>query len=61
MNTANTNPISLRGEPIKDVVSFTYFGSIVSKTGGIDEDVKARIQKACNAFLMMKNIILEIG
>ena len=56
MNTANTNPIPLRGEPIEDVDSFTYLGSIVSKTGGTDEDVKARIQKARNAFLMMKNI-----
>ena len=46
MNTANTNPIPLRGEPIEDVDSFTYLGSIVSKTGGTDEDVKARIQKA---------------
>ena len=29
---------------------------IVSKTGGTDKDVKARIQKARNTFLMMKNI-----
>ena len=56
MNTANTNPIPLRGEPAEDVDSFTYLGSIVSKTGGTDEDVKARIQKARNPFLMMKNI-----
>ena len=56
MNTANTNPIPLRGEPIEDVDSFTYLGSIVSKTRGTDEDVKARIQKASKAFLMMKNI-----
>ena len=58
MNTANTNPIPLWGEPIKDMDSFTYLGSIVSKTGGTctDKDVKARIQKECKAFLMMKNI-----
>ena len=56
MNTANTNPILLRGEPIKDVDSFTYLGSVISKTGSTDKDVKARIQKARNAFLMMKNI-----
>ena len=41
---------------IKDVDSFTYLGSIVSKTGDADEIVKARIQKARNTFLMMKNI-----
>ena len=56
MNTANTNPIPLKGEPIEDVNSFTYLGSIFSKTGGTDEGVKAIIQKARNAFLMMKNI-----
>ena len=56
MNTANTSPVSLRGEPIEDVDSFTYLGSIVGKTGGTDEDIKARIQKARNAFPMMKNI-----
>ena len=48
VNKANTNPIPLRGELIKDVDSFTYLGNIVSKTGGTDEDVKARIQKAGN-------------
>ena len=44
------------GEPIEDMDSFTYLGSIVSKTGGKDKDVKAKIQKACNTFLMIKNI-----
>ena len=52
-NTVNTNPIPFRGEPTEDVDSFTYLWSIVSKTGGTDKDVKARIQKPRNAFLMM--------
>ena len=56
MNAANTNPIPLRGEPIEDVDSYTYLGSIVSKTGSTDEDVKGSIQKAHKEFLMMKNI-----
>ena len=42
MITASTNPISLRGEPIEDVDSFTYLGSVVSKTGGTDEECKGK-------------------
>ena len=41
---------------LKSVDSFTYLGSIVSMTGDTDEAVKARIRKARNAFLMMRNI-----
>ena len=43
------------GEPIEDMDSFTYLGSKVSKTGGKDKDVKAKIQKACNTFQIIKN------
>ena len=51
--TTNTNPIPLGGEPIEDVDSFTYLGSIVSKTGGTDKDVKTR--KRGTHFLCCKN------
>ncbi|VDO91334.1 unnamed protein product [Schistosoma margrebowiei] len=52
----NSNPITLDGETLKDVESFTYLGSIVDEQGGSDADVKARIDKAMTAFFQLKNI-----
>ncbi|CAH8650385.1 unnamed protein product [Schistosoma mattheei] len=55
-NTQNSNPITLDGETLEDVESFTYLGSIIDEQGGSDADVKARIGKARVAFLQLKNI-----
>ncbi|CAH8589616.1 unnamed protein product [Schistosoma haematobium] len=54
--TRNSNPITLDGETLEDVGSFTYLGSIIDEQGGSDADVKARIGKARAAFLQLKNI-----
>lgn len=35
---------------------FTYLGSIVSKKGGTDEGIQARIRKARQAFAMLRPI-----
>ncbi|VDO67373.1 unnamed protein product [Schistosoma curassoni] len=55
-NTENSNPITLDGETLGDVESFTYLGSIIDEQGGSDAEVKARIGKARAAFLQLKNI-----
>ncbi|VDO65503.1 unnamed protein product [Schistosoma margrebowiei] len=55
-NKENSNPVTLDGETLKDVESFTYLGSIIDEQGGSDADVKARIGKAGVAFLQLKNI-----
>ncbi|VDP04397.1 unnamed protein product [Schistosoma margrebowiei] len=55
-NMENTHPISLDGETLEDVESFTYLGSIINEQGGSNADVKARIGKAKTAFLQLKNI-----
>ncbi|VDP81546.1 unnamed protein product [Schistosoma mattheei] len=55
-NTENSNPITLDGETLEDVDSFTHLGSITDEQGGSDADVKARIGKAKTAFLQLKNI-----
>ncbi|VDP54665.1 unnamed protein product [Schistosoma margrebowiei] len=55
-NTENSNPITLDGEALEDVESFTYLGSIIDEQGGSDADVKARIGKARTAFIQLKNI-----
>ena len=41
---------------LRDVDEFTYLTSIVSKKGGTDKDIQARIRKARQAFAMMRPI-----
>ncbi|CAH8483837.1 unnamed protein product [Schistosoma margrebowiei] len=55
-NTACTNPITIDGEALEDVKTFTYLGSIIDEQGGFDADVKARIGKARAAYLQLRNI-----
>ncbi|VDP22733.1 unnamed protein product [Schistosoma margrebowiei] len=55
-NTVNTDPITLNGETLEDVKSFTYLGSIIDEQGGTNAHVKLRIGKARAAFLQLKNI-----
>ncbi|VDO66498.1 unnamed protein product [Schistosoma margrebowiei] len=55
-NTACTNPVTIDGEDLEDVKTFTYLGSIIDEHGGSDADVKARIGKARTAYLQPKNI-----
>ncbi|VDO95885.1 unnamed protein product [Schistosoma curassoni] len=55
-NTACTNPITLDGEDLEDVKTFTYLGNIIDEHGGSDADVNARISKARTAYLQLKNI-----
>ncbi|VDP34793.1 unnamed protein product [Schistosoma margrebowiei] len=55
-NTTCTNPITIDGEDLEDVKSFTYLSSIIDEHGGSDADIKARIGKARAAYLRLKNI-----
>lgn len=56
INTAATEPVTLDGQALEEVDSFTYLGSIIDNQGGTDADVKARIGKARVAFIQLKNI-----
>ena len=56
LNTTANAPITVGGEPIREVESFVYLGSVVDHQGGTDRDVTARIGKARAAFVMLKNI-----
>ncbi|VDP58398.1 unnamed protein product [Schistosoma curassoni] len=47
----NSESITLDGETLEDVESFTYLGSIIDEQGGSDAEVKARIGKARVTFL----------
>ncbi|CAI2723267.1 unnamed protein product [Schistosoma spindalis] len=55
-NTTGVNRISLDGEDLEDVKTFTYLGSIVGEHDGSDADVNARIGKSRAAYLQPKNI-----
>ncbi|VDO57390.1 unnamed protein product [Schistosoma margrebowiei] len=55
-NTECTDPITIDGENLEDVKTFTYLGSIVDEHSGSDADVKARIDKARAAYLQLKKI-----
>ncbi|VDP53995.1 unnamed protein product [Schistosoma curassoni] len=48
--------ITLDGEDLEDVKTFTYLGSIIDEHGGSNETVKVWISKARAAYLQMKNI-----
>ena len=54
VNTA----IQIAEQNIEDVESFTYLGSIISKTGGTEEDiyVESMIGKARHVFVTLKPV-----
>ena len=56
VNTASITPITLAGEALEEVESFTYLGSIVDKQGGTDANVRIRIGKARAAFLQLQKV-----
>ncbi|VDP58126.1 unnamed protein product [Schistosoma curassoni] len=55
-NTTRTKRITLDGEDLEDVKTFTDLGSIIDEQGGSDADVKAWIGKARTAYLQLRNI-----
>ena len=56
MNNISEECIIISGEELEDVDKFTYLGSIVSKTGGTEEDISNRISKARYAFYLLNQI-----
>ena len=61
MNTTANTPVTVSEEPIREVESFVYLGSVADQQGGTDRDVTARIGKARAAFAMLKNIWASRG
>ena len=48
--------VQLQGKEIKESDSFTYLGSVVSKDGGTEEDIRNRINRARHAFNTLRPI-----
>jgi len=55
-NTKQQDKIKLKGEDLEDFKSFTYLGSIITESGGTEEDVKSRIGKARLAFNTLRPV-----
>ncbi|VDO62894.1 unnamed protein product [Schistosoma margrebowiei] len=55
-NTDRVNQITLDGESLEEVESFTYLDSIIDEQVGSDADVKARIRKTSAAFPQLNNM-----
>jgi hypothetical protein len=56
VNNKREDPFRLHQENIKEVEKFVYLGSIVSKNGGTEEDIKCRMNKAWHAFNCLRPI-----
>ena len=55
INAGTDEPVTIEGEELGEVESFTYLGSVMDKSGGTDADVKTRIGKARSAFKTTTN------
>uniref|UniRef100_A0A8D9ADY8 Craniofacial development protein 2 n=1 Tax=Cacopsylla melanoneura TaxID=428564 RepID=A0A8D9ADY8_9HEMI len=56
INNTNNEDIVINNQTIERVQQFQYLGSIVTETGGTDEDVLQRIKKAKAAFAQLRPI-----
>ena len=55
-NSKNNTPIIMDQNPLEDVNSLTYLGSIISMEGATEDDVQARVRTARTTFNMFNNI-----
>ena len=55
MNCTSSEHIQLHGADIEEVDEFSYLGSKMTTNGSCDEEVKARLSKASQAFGMLKS------
>ena len=53
---ANTGNINCVGEVLEQALALTYFGSLITTTGGTEGDVEARCRKAQVAFSILRPI-----
>ena len=56
INNKNNTALKINDEELEDVEHFQYLGSIINRTGGTEQDVKARIKKAQYAYVTLFNV-----
>ena len=53
VNTSNMQQFGVEETEIEEVGSFVYLGSVVSGSGGTEEDAASRIKKANGVFVQL--------
>ena len=56
MQHASNSPVTVAGQNLEEISSFTYSRSMVDTQGGTDADVRAIIGKARTIFLIPKEV-----
>ena len=56
INNKNNTALKINDEELEDVEHFQYPDSIINRTGGTEQDVKARIKKAQYAYVTLFNV-----
>ena len=56
INTTLDAPLTIAGETLECVDSFTYLGSVISKDGSAQKDIKKILTKARNAFASLRPV-----
>ena len=56
VNTNQLNKTKVRDAEVEDVNEFTYLGSVISTSGGTDEDIQSRKRKAQKVFAILKPV-----
>ena len=46
VNSSGTRSVNLDGEPLEHIEEFTYLGSVISTDSRVQNDMKARLNKA---------------
>ena len=58
-NTEGEGDVRMDGCQLKNVDAFKYLGSIVSKDGSIDEEVRCRVQAAWNSWKRTSGVLCD--
>ena len=53
INNQQEGPVTVFEKSVTDVNNFVYLGSKISQTGVTDKDIKAKLKKAGQAFVML--------
>ena len=56
INNQQEAPVTISGKAVEEVSEFVYLGSKISQSGGTDEDIKARVKKARQAFAILRPV-----
>ena len=56
IHSKTRNPIFLNSTALEEVEAFIYLGSVVDTTGGIDADIRSRMNMGRVVFNMLRKI-----